>query len=215
MCVVDEAEIRAIGFTPVDRGEGSTPFPHALAPFDDPVIVSAGDRLVARGLALPEPTDRWAVQASGPLLAWFVGHVLPAHPTVVVDVAATPADRLPRGRRRVTVLARTGMTLVEYVDVPAHAGADPLAVRIDAVRADVLVEELASLAFTPPREGEQLAVTLLTTAAHGPARLVADHGVVGLHTRGHGLRKNATRTQRIDKAGFSRYLEGMLEQLVR
>lgn len=213
MCLVDEAELRAIGFTPVSRGEGLPAFPQSLAPFDDPVVVAAGRRLVARGLALPQTSSRWSVQPSGPLLAWFVGHVLPANPGFLVNLQSDPAGGVERSRRRVTLVRGSRLTLVEYLEVPTGTGGDPLPVRIDAVRSDVLIDELVSTAFTPLSPGQQLTLDLVTTAAHGPARLVADHELVGLETRNHGLRKNSKRLRTVTPVALSNYIDGMLDEL--
>ncbi|RLV50791.1 hypothetical protein D9V37_02205 [Nocardioides mangrovicus] len=211
MCTVDEAEQRAIGFAPLDRGPDLPPFPQQQASYDDPVVVAAGRRLVERGLAEDLPTDHWAVQASGPLLAWFVGHVLPAHRSFVISVHREP-DVVARRRRRVTLVGGN-MSIVEYLDIPIDAGGEPLPVRIEAVRRDVLVEEIVSTAFEPRQQGQQLTVDLVTTAAHGPARFVADHEVAGLSTTGHGLRGKSERTRRIDAAGYRTYVMGLVTEL--
>lgn len=133
MCVSDEAELRAVGFRPQPRGAGIPEFPQAMAPFDDPVIVEAGRRLVARGLATADPTEASAVTARGPMLAWVTGAVLVGHKTFNAAQLADPAGDVIALRRRVNLMGMVAgepMTMVEYTEVPRRrrrgtpAGAD-------------------------------------------------------------------------------------------
>lgn len=218
MVEVDEAEIRAIGHTPQPRGDGIPEFPQAMAPLDDPVIVAAGERLVARGLATPERTARCAVTASGALLAWFAGLLVAGRASFNVAEVRDPPGAVRALRRRVTIAtAQLGwpMTMVEYTEVPADAGAEPLPVRIEAVRPDVLVEEIVDAAYAvPPLAGTTLTIDLLSATSHGPARLAidADHSV--LLTHGHGFRRTS-RTRLADPDVLRGYLQEMLVELVR
>jgi hypothetical protein len=219
MVEVDEAEIRAIGYTPQPRGEGLPEFPQAMAALDDPVVVAAGERLVARGLATPEPTPRSAVTASGALLAWLTGAMTAGRASFnVAEVHDPPGAVLAVRRRVVLATAQVGwpMSLVERTDVPAGVGAGPLPVRIEAVRPDVLVRELVDAAYAvPPDPGTTRTLDILSLTSHGPARLAvdADHSV--LLTHGHGLRHSASRTRQADPDVLRAYLEEMLTELMR
>ncbi|HEX2892614.1 MAG TPA: hypothetical protein VHO29_01255 [Marmoricola sp.] len=218
MVEVDEAEIRAVGFTPQPRGEGIPEFPQALAAFDDPVIRAAGDRLVSRGLATPEPTARSVVTPSGALLAWLVGVVTAGRASFNVAEVREPAGAVRAVRRRVTLAtAQLGwpMAMVEHTEVPEGAGPEPLPVRIEAVRPDVLVDELVDAAYAvPPAPGSTLTLDLLSLTSHGPARLAVDAEHAVLLTHGHGLRKSSTRNRPADPDVFRSYVREMLEELV-
>jgi hypothetical protein len=214
---VDEAELRAIGHTPQPRGEGVPEFPQAMAPLDDPVIVAAGERLVARGLATPDPTPRSAVTASGPLLAWFVGALVVGRAKCNVAEVSDPRGAIFARRRRVTISTEQlgwPMTMVEYMDVPADAGVAPLPVRIEAVRPDVLVQELVDAAYAvPPDAGTTRTIDLISATSHGPARLAVDADHAVLLTHGHGLRKSSSRTKLADPEVWRGYLEEMIREL--
>ena len=213
VCEVDEAEVRAVGYTPQPRGEDAAAFPQALAAFDDPVVVEAGSRLVQRGLALPEPTSRWAVQASGALLAWFGGVVRAGRGQLLVSVRRGPSADVLCQRRRVFLVPGSTVTLVESTDVPLGAGASPLPVRIEAVRDDVVVADLVADLFAPLDPGEQLTLDLTGLFAHAPARCVADHESVGRLTHGHGLRGRSTRLRPVDRPAFAAYLASVVDEL--
>lgn len=218
MVEVDEAEIRAIGYTPQPRGEGLPEFPQAMAPLDDPVVQAAGRRLVARGLATPDRTARSAVTPSGALLAWFGGVIGAGRASFNVAEVRDPAGDVLAVRRRVSVLSgQLGwpMTTVEYTEVPASVGADALPVRVEAVRPDVLVQELVDVAYAvPPAAGTTLTIDLLSMTSHGPARLAVDADHAVLLTQGHGLRRSSSRTRSADPDVLRAYLEEMLGELL-
>lgn len=191
VCEVDELEVRATGLVPPTRSAGD---PLPLIPLDDPDVVAAGARLVERGLALAERTPRSAIIPQGGLLAWFTGASL-TRPHVVVD------QRLPHGRtiRRDVAVATAQlpfpMALVQRMLVPPDAGPGPLPIVIEAVRPDVLVDELADAALAPVLpapggEGAPAGVTLrcLTQWKKAALHLSCDSEHTMLYERGKGLR---------------------------
>jgi len=136
----------------------------------------------------------------------------------VAEVRNPPGARLALRRRVVVVTQQIGwpMTTVEYTEVPTDADARPLPVRIEAVRPDVLVEELVDAAYAvPPGAGATLTLDLLSATSHGPARLAVDADHAVLLTHGHGLRRSSTRTRLADPDVLRGYLQDMLKELVQ
>jgi len=147
---VDEAEVRAVGAPRASRA-GRPPWVGYDYPVDHPVIEAAAGRLVARGLATPTSWANGQVTPAGGLLGYLR---LALHPKAHVGTVATwlAPEVLPasRGQVRINVLidvVRGGLACIERTDVPVPDSEPPLAVGVDVVRLDVLVDLLVESAF--------------------------------------------------------------------
>lgn len=102
------------------------------------------------------------------------------------------------------------MTLVQSLDVPRGAGADPLPVRMDAVRPELLVDDLVAAAFAAPAAPSASRTIWLTPVGQEPWVLEFGAAGVELVSSKRGLFRRSQQRRPIDREEYRSRLTSLL-----
>ncbi len=206
---VDEAEMVAAGLGDAAR--------RGRAQISDAEVATAADRLVARGLAMPQPWSAGRVRPAGGLLLYAQLVLDPrAHIGLAQSWSVPEPAGAARDRARITVLidvVRGGLCCMERSSVPASDPPTSVPVTLQVMRLDVLVKSLVRTAFGSGGATESVVAFADGRGELVPSRLrvdVAGHGQ--LETSRHRRLGSRTVRQSVDAAGYADHLK---EQLMR
>jgi hypothetical protein len=205
---VDEAELIAAG-APSPARPGLPAFVPEPGELD-----RAADRLVGRGLAVPEPWAQGQVTPAGDLLIFVA---LAFDRRTRVGSVSTWLDPEPvpslRTHQQICVLidvVHGGLACVASRSIPTPVPPGPLRVALDAVRLDVLVDGITGSVFGPVPDGVQRgAAIVFLDAERTPviSRLrVAPAGEAVLVSPRRARFGPATKSEPIDRGGFAEHL---------